>query len=104
METVVKVLTDILSFLRFMWVDRKYRVEFTLFSGPSVNQIKADCNEITFLNTGTCNVVIQNVFVLAPGSPLAINGNKNEIDTTVYRFFFQGAGTQKLLIARKFYV
>ena len=104
MDAIKNVLTEILSFLRYKWKDREYTVEFSFYSGAQINSLKANCNEITFLNTGTCNVVIQNVYTLAPGSPLAINGNKNEVDVTTYKFFFQGAGTQALLVARKIYL
>jgi len=54
-------------------------------------------NAITFINSGTLNVLINDIFLLIPGASLSLNGNQNEIDSTVYKISFaSGAGTKLL--------
>lgn len=65
------------------------------------NNLTANCNAITFVNTGSTDCFI-NKFLLAAGASLSINGNENEIDVTVYNISFTG-GTGILSVIRKFY-
>ena len=54
------------------------------------------CNAILFVNAGTSNVFLNDIFPLDPGESLTIAGNQNEVDTTVYKISFRGAGTNIL--------
>jgi len=81
-------------------MDRKYRIEIQQYQ-QNYNVI-SQCNNITFINTGSINVQI-NQFTLVPNSSLAIGGNENEIDTTVYNVSFQGATNGNLIIIKKIF-
>lgn len=59
------------------------------------------CNSILFLNQGTTTVLINDIFPLSSGASLEISGNQNEIDSTVYKLGFTGAGTNLLNIWTK---
>lgn len=81
-------------------MDRKYRIEIQQYQ-QNYNVI-AQCNNITFVNTGTINVQI-NTFILVPNSSLSIGGNENEIDTTIYNVSFQGATNGNLIVIKKIF-
>lgn len=51
------------------------------------------CNAVMFLNSGTSNVYINDVFLLIPGASLEIGANQNEVDLTSYKVYFRGTGT-----------
>jgi hypothetical protein len=67
--------------------------------------IGSDCNDITFINKGTTNLVVANV-PLFPNQSLRIQGNRGEIDTTQYQAnFATSIDTGNLLIViRKLYI
>ena len=56
------------------------------------------CNSILFVNSGTGNVFINDVFTLFPGASLSLDGNQNEIDTTVYKVAFAPGFTNSLQV------
>jgi hypothetical protein len=66
--------------------------------------IKSDCSDITFLNTGTSNVVLNQAITILPNQSVQFNCNKDEIDVTNYNIFFSGAGANSCTIIRKLYV
>jgi hypothetical protein len=78
---------------------KKYILDFQQFG--TNNNIVSQCNAITFVNTGTTDVYI-NKFLLSAGASLVVGGNENEIDTTVYIFYFTG-GIGNLSVIRKYY-
>ena len=81
---------------------QKYYIEFKTFY--TSQSIQSDCNEITFINTGTTNVSIESV-LLYPNQSLRIGGSINEIDTTEYSITFAtpiNTGNS-LIILRKLY-
>jgi hypothetical protein len=57
------------------------------------------CNAITFVNQGTGNAVINDIFQLVPGAALIFKGNQDEIDTTVYKIGFVPGASINLLNA-----
>lgn len=65
--------------------------------------IPSDCAEITFINSGTANVVINSALTLVPGQSLSIQGNNFEIDRTSYQIAFAQTGISSLTYIRKFY-
>jgi len=81
-------------------MDRKYRIEIQQYQ-QNYNVV-SQCNNITFINTGSINVQI-NQFTLVPNASLAIGGNENEIDTTIYNVSFQGATNGNLIIIKKIF-
>lgn len=77
-----------------------YRTEFTQYSQNT--SIIGNCNAITFINTGTINVQV-NQFVLVPDAQLTIGGNENEIDVTNYQINFQGATNGVISVIKKIF-
>jgi len=51
------------------------------------SRISSNSNAITFINTGSVNLTI-NDLTLAPGQSFGVTGNDNEIDTTQYNLVF----------------
>jgi len=82
---------------------QKYYVETKVFYTTA--NIGSECNEITFINGGTTNLVIADV-PLSPNQSLRISGNRGEIDTTQYNLTFATPiNTGNLLIViRKLYI
>lgn len=81
---------------------QKFYIEIKQFY--TSQKVSSDCNEITFLNTGSTNVTVSGV-LLVPNQSLAISGNAGEIDTTQYDIVFStlvSTGNQ-LTIIRKLY-
>ena len=54
------------------------------------------CNAILFINSGVSNVYINDIFLFASGESLEIGGNQNEVDATIYKIAFRGAGANLL--------
>jgi hypothetical protein len=74
--------------------------KFELVNTPQ--EIIADCNSLTIVNTGTVNAVV-NGLELAPTVQYYAPGNESEFNTTRYRLSFTAAGTQQVLVIRKIY-
>lgn len=79
---------------------QEYQNEFDTINGPGV--IPADCNSITFINTGAVNLQINGIDI-APGGQLVIDGNAGEIDVTRYRLSFSAPGGNSCTVIRKIF-
>ena len=82
---------------------QRYYVETKVFYTTA--NIGSECNDITFINSGTTNLVIAEVPLL-PNQSLRISGNRGEIDTTQYQLTFAtpiNTGNQ-LIVIRKLYI
>lgn len=79
---------------------QEYQNEFDTINGPGV--IPADCNSITFLNTGAVNMQINGINIV-PGAQLIIDGNAGEIDVTRYRLSFSAGAGNSCTVIRKIY-
>lgn len=82
---------------------QKYYVETKVFYTTA--NVGSDCNEITFINNGTTNLIVSDV-PLGPNQSLRISGNRGEIDTTQYNVTFAtpiNIGNQ-LIVIRKLYI
>jgi archaellum component FlaF (FlaF/FlaG flagellin family) len=67
-------------------------------------QVRSDCNDITFYNSGGVNLTLNSSLVLTPGASISFSGNEQEIDTTIYTWVFPaGAGVKSITIFRKIY-
>lgn len=66
--------------------------------------VKSDCSDITFVNSGTTTVTLNNALPLTAGQSISFNANNNELDRTIYNFFFSGAGNNSLTVFRKVYI
>lgn len=77
-----------------------YYNEVKIFLLPG--NIEANCNGITFINTGT-NAATVNGITLQPNQSLVLDGNRNEIDRTSYYCNFTGLGVNQLTVIRKLY-
>lgn len=66
--------------------------------------VKSDCADITFYNSGTTTIVLNNSLNIAPGTSITITANKDEIDRTIYNYYFTGVGTNILIVFRKIYI
>ena len=81
-------------------MDRKYKVEFTQYSEQNI-QINSNCNAITFINNGTTlPIIINNILEIPIGGSIAIEGNENEIDTTVYNL----VAKESCIVLRKLFL
>jgi hypothetical protein len=74
--------------------------KFELVNTPQ--EIIADCNSLTIVNTGTVTAVV-NGLEIAPAAQYYAPGNESEFNSTRYRLSFTGAGTQQVLVIRKIY-
>ena len=74
--------------------------KFELVNTPQ--EIIADCNSLTIVNTGTVNAVV-NGLEIAPAAQYYAPGNETEFNSTRYRLSFTAAGTQQVLVIRKIY-
>lgn len=81
---------------------QKYYIEVKDFY--TSQKVSSDCNEITFINTGTTNLTVEGI-LLVPNQSLRIQGNIGEIDTTQYDIIFTTLTNvgNKLTIIRKLY-
>lgn len=70
----------------------------------SDGSVKSDCADITFYNSGTTTIVLNNSLNIAPGTSITITANKDEIDRTIYNYYFTGVGTNILIVFRKIYI
>jgi phage gp45-like len=77
-----------------------YRTEFTQYTQNT--SIIGNCNAITFINTGTINVQV-NQFLLEPDAQLTIGGNENEVDVSTYFLNFQGATNGVISVIKKIF-
>jgi hypothetical protein len=66
--------------------------------------VRSDCADITFVNSGTATITINNALQITTGNSLTISANNNEIDRTIYNYFFTGGGSQVLVVFRKIYI
>jgi len=73
---------------------------FQLYNVPQ--ELRADCNSLTVINTGTATAIIEGLQIL-PGAQYVALGNESEINRTRYRLSFTGAGTEEVLAIRKIY-
>ena len=65
-------------------------------------ELRADCNELTIVNIGTSNAIIDGL-ELTPGDQYIATGNENEFNTTRYRLSFNNLGTNEVQAIRKIY-
>lgn len=80
---------------------QSFREEYQTYNAPS--EIRAECNAITFINTGASNIQINGVNLL-PGAQLVSTGNEGEFNITRYRLSFSGGGAEICTVIRKIYV
>jgi hypothetical protein len=80
----------------------RYYVEVKQYSTTAY--ISSDCSTITFINYGSNDVNISGI-VLNQGQQLTIEGNVNEIDTTIYQANFSTSisPNNSLTVIRKLY-
>jgi hypothetical protein len=73
---------------------------FQLYNIPQ--ELRADCNTLTVINTGTSIAIIEGLEIL-PGQQYYAPGNENELNETRYRLSFDNTGTNVVLVIRKIY-
>jgi len=73
---------------------------FQLYNIPQ--ELRADCNTLTVINTGTSIAIIEGLEIL-PGQQYFAPGNENELNETRYRLSFDNTGTNVVLVIRKIY-
>ena len=82
---------------------KQYKIDFLQFNVDQA--VMSECNEITFYNTGTSSVIVNNTIKLFPGQVYTIKGNEIEIDKTVYNIVFLGGiDKNKICILRKCFI
>jgi hypothetical protein len=65
-------------------------------------ELRADCNELTIVNTGTSSAFVDGLELL-PGDQYVATGNESEFNTTRYRLSFDNLGTNVVQAIRKIY-
>ena len=82
-------------------MDRKFKIDFEFLTKPTV--IQSHYNAITFINgsTAATDIVYVNNIPLAPTQSLSIEGNANEIDTTVYNVSMGTSTTATCIVIKK---
>ena len=78
----------------------KFYEYFQLYNIPQ--ELRADCNTLTVINTGTSTAIIEGLEIL-PGQQYYAPGNENELNETRYRLSFDNLGTNVVLVIRKIY-
>lgn len=83
---------------------QNYKIDILNFVAD--NYVKSNCSDITFYNTGTTAVTINNAVLLQPGVSIAFSANEKEIDNTIYNFYFDTgvSGINGLTVFRKIYI
>lgn len=82
-------------------MDRKFKVDFEFLTKPTI--IQSHYNAITFINgsTSATDIIYINNIPLAIGQSLSIEGNANEIDTTVYNVGMGTSITATCIVIKK---
>lgn len=81
---------------------QKYKIDFLSYVNDDA--VMSNCADITFLNTGTATVVINDTLPLLTNQQVSFTANRGEIDLTTYRFSFKGPADKSLIVFRKVYV
>ena len=85
---------------------QQYKIDILL--NVSDGSVKSDCADITFFNQGNTKILLNSSVTINAGQSLSLTANANEIDRTIYNYYFitTGVGTpnNKLVIFRKIYV
>jgi len=79
---------------------QKYTTDIQVYTQN--DSVIANCNAITFQNTGTTNVKVLG-YTIIPGTSLSISGNAGELDITKYDIIF-AANVGDLTVIRKIFV
>lgn len=86
---------------------RDFENEFQTIN--TVDQVRSNCNSITFINTGSTVAQVNGINLQPPatigenGEQLVISGNEGEVDKSIYRISFAGTGDNILQVIRKVY-
>ena len=82
-------------------MDRKFKVDFEFLTKQTI--IQSHYNAITFINGSTTatDIIYVNNIPLAIGQSLSIEGNANEIDTTVYNVGMGTSTTATCIVIKK---
>lgn len=80
--------------------------KFDILTYYTNDSVRSDCADITFYNQGATAVILNNSIRIPAGASLSLSANFNEIDRTIYTFYFIASGTasQKLVVFRKVYI
>lgn len=79
-------------------MDRQYKTEIAYYT--TNQRIIANCNVITFINSGSFTLYVNN-FPITAGNNLSIAGNSDEIDVTEYLIDFRGATNGEIYVIKK---
>lgn len=82
-------------------MDRKFKVDFEFLTKPTI--IQSHYNAITFINgsTAATDIIYVNNVPLGIGQSLSIDGNSDEIDTTVYNISMGTSTTATCIVIKK---
>lgn len=66
-------------------------------------EVRSNCNSISFLNQGSATITINNNLILVPGAQYYSPGNRDEINISSYTLAQATAGTFNVCVMRKQY-
>lgn len=69
----------------------------------AATKIAANCSDITFINKGAANCIVEGV-TIAINDSFTDSCNEYELNTGFYNISFSGSGTKLLIVRRKYYV
>lgn len=81
----------------------KYNITFQQYT-QNQNSVISNCAEITFINNGTSNLLLNNTLELKPTQSLTITAEQYEMDTTIYQVTFDAFTGNKCTIIKKNYM
>jgi hypothetical protein len=80
---------------------QKYKIDTLNYRNSY--QVKSDCNDITFYNSGNVNITLNSSLILNPGASISFSGNEREIDTTIYSWTMPAGLGGSITIFRKIF-
>lgn len=90
--------------IRLISETRKYKIDFLQYT--TTGAVLSNCADITFYNSGSNPVTINNAILLYQGQSVSFQANNDELDTTLYTFSFPSSTTlnSNLIVLRKNYI
>ncbi len=80
----------------------KYNNSFQVFNTDQ-SALFSNCAEITFINMGNTNILLNNSLVILPTQAISFDGKLYELDTTNYSIRFATGTTPACCVIRKYY-
>lgn len=81
---------------------RKFETQFQTYTESGI--VESNCADITFVNSGTDDVIINGSLTLTTDASISIQAEAWEMNTTKFNVVFSTSVAPSLLVIRKHYV